>query len=214
MSPDLYSWPWKSRSNIILNDLYYLWLNTCYRLDFSIDFNIIEVEELKKSKINYVAVMADLENNNNFKKYSLTLKINVNHQGQVADFGFFEILDIENVRIDTKIESIVGIQPEISKVIWKMCMTLSSKVKCLRYVNYFNIFDISGLEIVRIDTKIMSVWCLQPEIRKVIHKRVWPSFSRSTIKVRWLILGFLRSLTLKMLESTPRSSLQHVYSRS
>jgi hypothetical protein len=35
----------------------------------------------------------------------------------VADFGFFEILDIENVRIDTKIESIVGIQPEISKVI-------------------------------------------------------------------------------------------------
>ena len=100
-----------------MNDLYYLWLNTCYRLDFSIDFNIIEVEELKKSEINYVAMMADLENNNNFKKYGLTLKINVDHQGQVADFGFFEILDIENVRIDTKIESIVGIQPEISKVI-------------------------------------------------------------------------------------------------
>ena len=37
------------------------------RLDFSIDFNIIEVEELKKSEINYVAMMADLENNNNFK---------------------------------------------------------------------------------------------------------------------------------------------------
>ena len=100
-----------------MNDLYYLWLNTCYRLDFSNDFNIIEVEELKKSEINYVAMMADLENNNNFKKYGLTLKINVNHQGQVADFGFFEIFDIENVRIDTKIESIVGIQPEISKVI-------------------------------------------------------------------------------------------------
>ena len=62
-------------------------------------------------------MMADLENNNNFEKYGLTLKIKVNHQGQVADFGFFEILDIENVRIDTKIESIVGIQPEISKVI-------------------------------------------------------------------------------------------------
>ena len=61
-------------------------------------------------------MMADLENNN-FKKYGLTLKIKVNHQGPVADFGFFEILDIENVRIDTKIESIVGIQPEISKVI-------------------------------------------------------------------------------------------------
>ena len=174
MSPDLYSWPWKSRSNIILNDLYYLWLNTWYRLDFSIDFNIIEVEELKKSEINYAAMMADLENNNNFKKYGLTLKINVNHQGQVADFGFFEILDIENVRIDTKIKSAACIQPEISKVIWKMCLTLSSKVKCLRYVNCFNIFDIPGLEIVRIDTQIMYVWCLQPEIRKVIHKRVWP----------------------------------------
>ena len=151
--------------------------------------------------------MADLENNNNFKKYGLTLKINVNHQGQVADFGFFEILNIENVRIDTKIESIAGILPEISKVIWRMCMTLSFKVKRWRYVNYFNIFDILGLKIVRIDTKIMTVWCLQPEIRKVIHKCVWPSFSRSTIKVRWLILGFLRSSTLQMLESTPRSSL-------
>ena len=62
-------------------------------------------------------MMADLENNNNFKKYGLTLKIKVNHQGQVADFEFFEILDIENVRIDTKIESIASILPEISKVI-------------------------------------------------------------------------------------------------
>ena len=159
---------------MILNDLHYLWLNTCYRLDFSIDFNIIEIEELKKSEINYVAMMADLENNNNFKKYGLTLKINVNHQGQVADFGFFEILNIENVRIDTKIESVAGILPEISKVIWRMCMTLSFKIKRWRYVNYFNIFDILGVEIVRIDTKIMSVWCLQPEIRKVIHKCVWP----------------------------------------
>ena len=41
--------------------------------------------------------MADLENNNNFKKYGLILEIKVNHQGQVADFGIFEILDIENV---------------------------------------------------------------------------------------------------------------------
>ena len=62
-------------------------------------------------------MMGDLENNINFEKYGLTLKIKVNHQGQVTDFEFFEILDIENVRIDTKIESIAGIQPEISKVI-------------------------------------------------------------------------------------------------
>ena len=75
----------------------------------------------------------------------------------MADFGFFKILNIENVRIDTKIGSIACTQPEISKVIGKMCMTLSSKVKRLRYVNYFNIFYILGLENVRIDTKIMSV---------------------------------------------------------
>ena len=129
MSPDLHSWPWKSRSNILSNDLHYLWLNTCYRLDFSIDFNIIEVEELNKSEINNVAIMADLENNINFKRIGLTLKIKVNRQGQVTELGFSEFLDIENVRIGTKIESIACTLPEINKVIGKMCMTLSSKVK-------------------------------------------------------------------------------------
>ena len=61
--------------------------------------------------------MTDLENNINFKKNGLTLKIKVKHQGQVPKNGFSEILDLEYVRIDTKIESIAGIQPEISKVI-------------------------------------------------------------------------------------------------
>ena len=104
MSPDLYSWPWKSRLNILSNYLYYLWLNTCYRLDFSISFNLIEVEELNKSEIKNVAMRTDLENDATFEKM---------------------------------------VRP------WK---------------------------------------------------------SRSTIKVRWLILGFLRSSTLWMLDSTPRSS--------
>ena len=79
MSPDLHSWPWKLRSNILPNDLHYLWLNTCYRLDFSIDFNIIEVEELNKSEINNLAMMVDLKNNINFERIGLTLKIKVNH---------------------------------------------------------------------------------------------------------------------------------------
>ena len=61
-------------------------------------------------------MMVDLENNTNLKKIGLTLKIKVNHQGQVIENRFSEILDIENVRIDTKIEPIAGIQPEISKV--------------------------------------------------------------------------------------------------
>ena len=60
--------------------------------------------------------MNDLENNLYLKKSGLTLKIKVKHQGQVTKNGFSEILDLEYVRFDTKIESIAGIQPEISKV--------------------------------------------------------------------------------------------------
>ena len=148
--------------------------------------------------------LADLRNKLTLERNDLILIIKVNHRGQVTDF-----LDSRHsdVRIDTKIKSIACIQPEISKVIRNMYMTLSSKLKRLRNVNYFNICDIPGLENVIIDTKIISVWCLQSEIRKVIQKCVWLSFSKSTIKVKWLILDFLRSSTLWMLESIPRSSL-------
>ena len=38
-------------------------------------------------------------------------------QGQVIDFVFFEILDLEKVRIDTEILSALYIQPDIRKVI-------------------------------------------------------------------------------------------------
>ena len=128
MSPDLHSWPWRSRSNILLNDLYYLWLDTCYRLDFSIDLNIIKVEELKKSEINYVAMRSDFEMILPSKKNGFTLKIKTNHQGQVTDFGFSEILNIINVKIDTKIKFAACMQPELRKVIQWICVTLTSKV--------------------------------------------------------------------------------------
>ena len=49
----------------------------------------------------------------------LTLKIKVNHQSQVNEHGFTEICDIENVKIDIKIESIACIQPDLIKVISK-----------------------------------------------------------------------------------------------
>ena len=80
LSPDLHSWPPKSRSNILSNDFFYLWLNTCYRLDFSIDFDIIDIEELKKFKINNVIMMVDLENDTNLGKNGLTLKFKLKHQ--------------------------------------------------------------------------------------------------------------------------------------
>ena len=50
----------------------------------------------------------------------------------------------------------------------KVCLTLTFKVKCQGQVNGFVFFEILDLEKVRIDTKIMSVLYIQPEIRKVI----------------------------------------------
>ena len=109
-------------------------------------------------------------------------------------FGFSEILDFANVRIDTKIKSVACIQPEIWKVIQWMCVTLSSKVNRQGHVIFFHIFDIPDLENVKIDTKINFVSCLQREIRKVMQKGVWPWFSRSCNKDRnffIITVGFL-----------------------
>ena len=49
-------------------------------------------------------------------KVSLTLTFKVNCQGQVTGFVFFEIRDLEKVRSDTEILSVLYIQPEIRKV--------------------------------------------------------------------------------------------------
>ena len=130
-------------------------------------------------------------------KKCLTLIFKVKHQGQVTYFGFSEILDFANVRIDTKIKSVACIQPEIWKVIQWMCVTLSSKVNRQGHVIFFHIFDIPDLENVRIDTKINFVSCLQPEIRKVMQKGVWPWFSRSCNKDRIFSLSPLDFLTPK-----------------
>ena len=75
------------------------------------------MEKLKKSEINNVSIMNNLENNAYLKKSGLISKIKVKHQGEVTENEFSEILDLKYVRFDTKIESIAGIQPEISKVI-------------------------------------------------------------------------------------------------
>ena len=48
---------------------------------------------------------------------SLTSTLKVKCQGQVIGFVFVEILDLEKVRIDTKLLSVLYIQPEIRKVI-------------------------------------------------------------------------------------------------
>ena len=40
----------------------------------------------------------------------------VNRQGHVIYFGLFEIIDLDNVEIDTKIKSVAYIQPEVKEV--------------------------------------------------------------------------------------------------
>ena len=115
----------------------------------------------------------------------------------MIDFGFLDILDLENVRIDTKVKSASCIQLELMKVIQCMCVTLSSKVNRQGHGFVFHFFDIHDLENVRIDTKINFVSCLQPEIWKVMQKGVWPWFSRSYNKDGIFSLSPLDSLTPK-----------------
>ena len=61
--------------------------------------------------------MYTTKDNKGHIKVSLTLKFKLKCQGQVISFVFFEILDLEKVRIDTEILSVLHIQPEIRKVI-------------------------------------------------------------------------------------------------
>ena len=146
----------------------------------------------------------------------VTLSYKVNRQGHVIFFNIFDIPDLENVRIDTKIKSVACIQPEMRKVIQLICVTLSYKVNRQSHVIFFNIFDIPDLENVRINTKIKSVACIQPEMRKIIqlicvtlsskvNRQGQPSRSRDFFST------YLISPTSKMLESTPRSTSYHCY---
>ena len=61
--------------------------------------------------------MYTTKDNEDHIKVSLTLTFKVNRQGYVIGFVFFEIPDLEKVRIDTEILSVLYIQPEIPKVI-------------------------------------------------------------------------------------------------
>ena len=47
-------------------------------------------------------------------------------------------------------------------------LTLTLKVNRQGQVTNFDLFEIIGLEFVRIDTKIKSVSCMQPKIWKII----------------------------------------------
>ena len=65
----------------------------------------------------------------------LTLLFKVNHQSQLTDFIFSEILDIENARIDTKINIISCIQPKIREVMQKLAFDLDIQNQPSKSVN-------------------------------------------------------------------------------
>ena len=66
---------------------------------------------------------------------------------------------------------------------------------------------------VRIDTKIKSAACIQPELRKVIQWMCVTVSSKVNRQGHVIFSTFLISSTSKMLESTPRSTSYHVYNR-
>ena len=51
---------------------------------------------------------------------------------------------------------------------WIIRLTLTLKVNRQDHGTNFGLFEITELELVRIDTKIKSGSCMQPKIRKVI----------------------------------------------
>ena len=69
---------------------------------------------------------------------SLTLTFKVKCQGQVIGFVFFKILDLEKVRIDTEILSVLYIQPEIPTVIIVYIYDLGFEGQPQDQVIYFN----------------------------------------------------------------------------
>ena len=111
--------------------------------------------------------MYTTKNEEGHKIVSLTLTLKVNHQGQLTNFGLFEITDLQLVRIDTKIACIMHAINDKKDHI-KVSLTLTFKVNCQSQVIDFVFFEILGFEKVRIDTEILSLLYIQPEIRKVI----------------------------------------------
>ena len=127
----------------------------------------------------------------------LTLIFKVNHQDQVTDFGFSEILDFENVRIDVKNQVCSMYTAGAKKGHTMNVCDLEFQGQPSRSRDFFNIFDILDLKNVRIDTKIDFILCLQPEIRKSRKKVFDLDFQDHAIKIEFFSLSPLDSLTPK-----------------
>ena len=148
-------------------DLSYLRLYTRYILYLGVDSNIckvdsnmLDVRNLRKSILNYITLMVDLDFQGQTNLFQIFIIFEFNHHSYIICFRFSEFLDLDYVKINTKIKSVACIQPEIKQVIWK-------------------------------------------------YVRPW--FSRSTMEVRRHMLVILRFQTSDVFDSTPTLCLYHVY---
>ena len=116
----------------------------------------------------------------------------VNRRGHVIYFGLFEMALPRECwnQHQNQISSMYTTRDKRGHVgVW---LTLIFKVIRQGHEIYFNLFDIFDLDNARIDTKIKSVPCLQPEITKVIPVHMYdldfqgqPSRSRDLFWFIW-----------------------------
>ena len=98
---------------------------------------------------------------------------------------------------------------KVKPIFFKFVLFSRSTIIATLFISGF--FEFLDLDYVKINTKIKSVACIQPEIIKVIWKYVWPLFSRSTVEVRWQMSVILRFPTSDILKSKARMILFHAY---
>ena len=84
-------------------------------------------------------------------------------------YHIFDILDIENFRIDIFIMYVWCLQIEKKKGHTNVCFTFIFKVKYRVHVIYVEIYEIRTKENIKIDTKIKFIACNHPEWSKVIQ---------------------------------------------
>ena len=122
-----------------------------------------------------------------------------------------EFLDIDYVKINTKIKSVASIQPGIIKVIskyvWPWFWRSTVEVRWqMSVILRFPTSDIINSKVKMILYHVHNPWWTRGHIKK--H---WPRFSRSSVEVKWIISITARSVASNTMKSTFRSSLYHIY---
>ena len=96
-------------------DLAYLRHYASYWLDLGVDSNIIKNRDLRKSILNNLTLIVDLDFQGQTNFFQICLIFKVNYGGQATYVSHIEIPNIVYVQIDTNIVSLSRIQPMMNK---------------------------------------------------------------------------------------------------